>query len=89
MNKLTRREASLVLAEALRLQSLYKKFSSRLGQAIHWASSDSKESKLDSALKSKLMVLLDSNYNTDDDFFYWTDENAVTQTFYELYVEQY
>ena len=87
MNKLTRQEASMVLAEALRLKSLYKKCGSRLGQSIHWACND--ESRLDAELKCKLMQLLDSSYVTDDDFYFWDDEIAVTNKFYELYVEQY
>ena len=87
MQKLTQQEASRVLAEALRLESLYKKFGSRLGQSINWACNV--ESRLDAHLKCKLILLLDSSYATDDDFYYDTDEVAVTNKFYELYVEQY
>lgn len=87
MQKLTQQEASRVLAEALRLESLYKKSGSRLGQAIHWAYDD--VSMLDALVKCKLMQLLDSSYATDDDFYFWTDEVAVTNKFYGLYVEQY
>ncbi len=87
MQKLTRQEASRVLAEALRLESLYKKSGSRLSQSIHWTCND--ESRLDPELKCKLMQLLDSSYVTDDDFYYWTNDVDVTNKFYELYVEQY
>lgn len=87
MNKLTQQEAAKVLAEALRLESLYKKSGSRLGQSIHWACND--ESRLDAELKCKLMQLLDSSYATDDDFYHEIDEVFVTNKFYELYVEQY
>lgn len=87
MNKLTQQEAVRVLEEASHLHYLHLKSKARLGQAIWWCYTEN--STLPEELKEKLYNLIDKDRGTDDDFYYWRDEVAVTNKFYELYVEQY
>ena len=85
MQKLTRQEAQEVIQEAYRLKGLYR--GARLGQTIWWCYGEI--SNLPEEIKEKLFDLIDVDRATDNDFYYWDDEVAITNKFYELYVEQY
>lgn len=87
MQKLTQQEAVRVLAEASHLQYLHRKSKARLGQAIWWCYTEN--STLSEELKEKLYNLIDKDRGTDDDFYYFTDNDKVIELFYKLYVEQY
>ena len=89
MNKLSRKEASDVLAEARRLQEKYKDSGSRLSQSIHWACGYEAESQLPKELCLKLLAMLDKYDQTELDFYHDNKDNRVIQKFYEHYVEEY
>lgn len=86
MNKLSRKEASEVISEARRLQTLHTPYS-RMGQAIWWCSTVT--SVLPEELQEKLYQLVDQHRGSELDFYHWPDAKKVIQRFYELYVEEY
>lgn len=88
MNKLTQQEVNLVIGEAYRLMGeQIAKFGmkhARLGQAIHWTTSD--DSSVPAEICYKLQKLLDSDCGTEYDFYHFTDTDKVLEVFYQRYV---